>query len=148
MLQRVPTQPSPPWPPRVFFLCPPYFLCHPPSEQEALDKEELPPPGCAHGTPVTQRPWLPTCRGLQRQDVLGPEGAVGLFQALSIGEQDTELLVALCPVSRDKIGPGGCKFRCFPGELMRVVGISGKVRRHFHEGTLSFIIWDHFPHGL
>lgn len=57
---------------------------------------------------------FPTCRRLQRPDVLGPEGAVGLLQALSTGEQGTELLVALSTGMGDKVRPEGCKFRCFP----------------------------------
>lgn len=77
----------------------------------------LPAPGC------------PTCRCLQRPNVLGPEGTVSLFEALLVGEQGTELLVCLSAGTGDKVRPGGCKFRCFPGELMRVVGISGKTRR-------------------
>lgn len=74
-------------------------------------------------------PGFPTCRGLQRPDVLGPEGAVGLLQAPSIGQQGAELLVDLSIGTGDKVGPGHRKFRHFPRELMRVVGISGKMRR-------------------
>lgn len=103
------------------------------------DCELLRGKGCANGIPVTSGAGalqashharrinsrrcplparccsgFPTCRRLQRPDVLGPEGAVGLLQALSTGEQGTELLVALSTGMGDKVRPEGCKFRCFP----------------------------------
>lgn len=118
------------------------LLTVPPSEQEASAKrthsscpQTVSPSREGAMSMASQGPGdplLPTCRGLQRLDVLGPEGAVGFFQALSVGEQDTELLVALCAIAGDKVRPGGCKFRCSPGELMRVVGISGEMRRKQH----------------
>lgn len=118
------------------------LLAVPPSEQEPLAKRTHCP--CPQTVSPSREgamsmasqgpgdPLLPTCRGLQRLDVLGPEGAVSFFQALSVGEQDTELLVALCAIAGDKVRPGGCKFRRSPGELMRVVGISGEMRRKQH----------------
>lgn len=79
------------------------------------------------------RSSFPTCRRrLQRPDVLGPEGAVSAFEALSTGEQDAELLVALPAGPRDEVRPRGCKLRGFSGELVRVVGVSGKMTRKKH----------------
>lgn len=106
--------------------------------------------GYADGVPVTQwlqgskcwgstppprppaAPGFPTCRRLQGPDVLGPEGAVSLFQALPVGELGAELLVVLAVGPGDKVRPGDCKFRRSPGELVRVVGISGNIRRKNH----------------